>query len=300
MPTRYRSGFTLVELLVVIAIIAVLMSMLLPALHQARDLAALGACGSNLKAIGSVALMHANDKNGWFPQTNRNYSLSDKWDGYIYLEFWRIDGTDRDDDRWFGELDYQEDRFTHDAYLGSGGPSDTEIWSAWKHYGSTLDTWENYGLQRHGLLCPGDNYEKIRDNYGGLMDEVNIGGDGNSLHTSYAWLSGALHAWQGFTARPGNRRPALTTEHGTQSERVIGADMVKEGPGWTGGVHINHQAPGNLAVLGQNVLFADGHVDVEKEYYAYGEKSLYEVRYQTARNASWGGTYGNYFWGQGK
>ena len=62
-----RKGFTLVELLIVIAIIAMLASMLLPALRNAREKAKRSVCISNLRQTGMALLMYAQDYNGNFP-----------------------------------------------------------------------------------------------------------------------------------------------------------------------------------------------------------------------------------------
>jgi prepilin-type N-terminal cleavage/methylation domain-containing protein len=65
---RCRWGFTLVELLVVVAIIALLVSLLLPALGGARAAAKRATCASNLRQLGVAIYEYAGEERGFIPR----------------------------------------------------------------------------------------------------------------------------------------------------------------------------------------------------------------------------------------
>ncbi|MEI8248054.1 MAG: prepilin-type N-terminal cleavage/methylation domain-containing protein [Lentisphaerota bacterium] len=75
-----RNRFTLIELLVVIAIIAILASMLLPALNKARDKARLINCVNNQKQLGQSFMSYTDDFGGYLPpEFNGNSTSSPYW-----------------------------------------------------------------------------------------------------------------------------------------------------------------------------------------------------------------------------
>lgn len=92
-----QNKFTLIELLIVIAIIAILASMLLPALGKAREAAKQSYCLNNLKQIGTACMMYSDDfGNKYFPPVDVSWAQTDNarklWPNFLdsYLGEWHI------------------------------------------------------------------------------------------------------------------------------------------------------------------------------------------------------------------
>jgi prepilin-type N-terminal cleavage/methylation domain-containing protein/prepilin-type processing-associated H-X9-DG protein len=87
--TANRRGFTLVELLVVIGIIALLMSILLPALNKARENARGIKCASNEKQILLACIMYSNENHSFWPippDIGNDLANSDQFGDYLGID----------------------------------------------------------------------------------------------------------------------------------------------------------------------------------------------------------------------
>src|SRR2546426_12627097 len=73
LDAKTLSAFTLIELLVVIAIIAILASMLLPALARAKESGNRIKSVNNLKQLETAAKMYADDFDGYYPPRTNQY-----------------------------------------------------------------------------------------------------------------------------------------------------------------------------------------------------------------------------------
>ncbi len=82
-----RCGFTLIELLVVVSIIALLVAILMPALHLARMQSRITVCGAHLKQVGLAMVMYSDNYNESIPPDNGEMH------GYVvYRDDIRING----------------------------------------------------------------------------------------------------------------------------------------------------------------------------------------------------------------
>jgi len=88
---RQSGAFTLIELLVVIAIIAILASLLLPALQGAKDKAKEAGCLNNIKQIYTAIILYTDEDNGSLPNAtwvNQRMWVTWNWSigGYGFLQ----------------------------------------------------------------------------------------------------------------------------------------------------------------------------------------------------------------------
>jgi prepilin-type N-terminal cleavage/methylation domain-containing protein len=218
---RNKKGFTLIELLVVIAIIALLVSILLPSLTRARELAKQAICGTRLKGLGNAFALYQNSYNDNYPLLARS-ALS-------------------------GETTFSND-YENDPHKANGSDKKDALK---RFFNSEYDCniQHTYLLVEHGFCgvdqfqCPSDSQYQSPERSG---NEVGFG----------SWYN-VSYAFQPFTPGTGDSESSTNAAYpgrsGQDGAVIIAGDKQERGKEtWT----INHNTyGGNFLSINQSVAF---------------------------------------------
>jgi len=247
-------GFTLVELLVVIGIIALLISILLPSLNKARETANRVKCASNLRQIGQAILLYTNDNHSSYPITFFSSGQSP---------------LVPDLNGWASEI--------NDGIEGGAGQINTTTPSPFQSFGTTGDGINNVSQALYLLLnteditaavfvCPssgatpdtfggGSNTSASQNNFTNIQQNLSY-----SYANPYPDQTAAAAGFKMINGIDPTFAVAADINPGTSggpTNNVLAVTTTSNTAGTQQGNSNNH------AQIGQNVLFADGHVEFD-------------------------------------
>jgi len=252
---RRGQGFTLIELLVVVAIIALLIAILIPALGKAREISQRSTCAANLNGIGKAMIIYAGAEADMYPtQPAPDAGMLGMWNNPTYASGY--DGS-------------REDGIA-DLFTDNGVPG-------FPYYSQMGDPMANLWLlvlREHvtpkQFICPADptSPKQAAQSYaspefagtGYFQNFGAVGTEASANTNSYSFA----YPWHAAATTPG-----VWWKNTLNASVPIGSDMAPSGisggddPTASGGSKLSN-SKNHGGGLGQNIVFADGHVEFSR------------------------------------